>query len=183
MAHSLELAKSGMIALSRESMVTLRGVLFRDLGPDAATYFQEAGYAGGEELYRLFGRWMDTRGLGTPESLPTSEFGRRATEFFRDLGWGGIELATLRESVATIDSLNWAEADPSSGLEFPGCHLTTGMFADFFSRLAGSPLAVMEVECRSMGGERCRFLLGSAEVMQELYDAMSRGVPYEEANV
>jgi hypothetical protein len=39
----------------------------------------------------------------------------------------------------------------------------------------------MEVECRSAGGERCRFLLGSTDVMQQVYDGMSRGASYEEA--
>ena len=39
----------------------------------------------------------------------------------------------------------------------------------------------MEVECRSMGADRCRFLVGSGEVMQRVYDEMGNGVPYEEA--
>ena len=84
---------------------------------------------------------------------------------------------------ASVSSLTFfgAEADPASGLEYPGCHLTTGMFADFFGRLAGTPLAVMEVECRSMGTQRCRFLIGGAEVMQQVYDQMAEGVSYEEA--
>jgi hypothetical protein len=55
------------------------------------------------------------------------------------------------------------------------------MFADFFGRVADAPLAVMEVECRSTGAERCRFLLGSAEVMQAVYEGMSQGIGYDEA--
>jgi hypothetical protein len=39
----------------------------------------------------------------------------------------------------------------------------------------------MEVECRSMGAPRCRFLVGSGDVMQRVYDAMGQGIPYEEA--
>jgi hypothetical protein len=39
----------------------------------------------------------------------------------------------------------------------------------------------MEVECRSMGSERCRFLVASSEVMQQVYDAMGNGLPYDEA--
>ena len=54
------------------------------------------------------------------------------------------------------------------------------MFADFFGRLAGEAVAVMEVECRSMGGERCRFLVGSGETMQHVYDEMAQGVGYDE---
>jgi hypothetical protein len=82
--------------------------------------------------------------------------------------------------VATIDSSDWAEGDPTFPLEFPGCYYSTGVFADFFGRLAGEPLAVMEVECRSMGAERCRFLVGSEETMQRVYDEMGRGVAYTE---
>jgi hypothetical protein len=40
---------------------------------------------------------------------------------------------------------------------------------------------VLEVECRSMGHSRCRFLLGNAEVMEHVYGELSRGVGYEEA--
>jgi hypothetical protein len=39
----------------------------------------------------------------------------------------------------------------------------------------------MEVECRSMGGDRCRFLIGSGETLQRVYDEMGNGVSYEQA--
>jgi hypothetical protein len=81
----------------------------------------------------------------------------------------------------TVDSADWAESDPASALQFPGCYLSAGMFADFFGRLAGAELVVMEVECRSMGSERCRFLLGSSETMQHVYDGMTQGVSYDSA--
>ena len=55
------------------------------------------------------------------------------------------------------------------------------MFADFFGRVAGAPLAVMEVECRSAGADRCRFLLGSTDVMQAVYEQMSQGTGYADA--
>jgi hypothetical protein len=55
------------------------------------------------------------------------------------------------------------------------------LFADFFGRTAEAPLAVLEVECRSSGSHRCRFLVGSAEVMQHLYERMMAGASYEEA--
>ena len=41
-----------------------------------------------------------------------------------------------------------------------------------------SPLAVLEVECRSSGAEHCRFIAGSAEVMQHIYDRMSAGADH-----
>ena len=48
-------------------------------------------------------------------------------------------------------------------------------------QVAGDPLAVLEVECRSMGAPRCRFLIGNAEVMEHVYEEMGRGLDYEQA--
>jgi hypothetical protein len=38
----------------------------------------------------------------------------------------------------------------------------------------------MEVECRSMGAPRCRFLIGSADMLQHIYEEMARGASYEQ---
>ncbi len=181
MAQSIDLTESAMLALTRDSLAALRGALFRDLGANGAGYLQEAGYAGGGALYDAFAHWLAARELGAPDSLPAEDFARYASLFFREAGWGSFDLGALHEAVATVDSEDWSEADPNSALQFPGCHLTTGLFADFFGRLAGTPMAAMEVECRSMGASRCRFLVGSGEVMQQLYDAMAHGETYEEA--
>jgi predicted hydrocarbon binding protein len=108
-------------------------------------------------------------------------FQERATEFFKECGWGSLTVGDLHDTVATLDSSDWGESTPDAGLEHPGCHLSAGMFADFFGRVAGAPLAVMEVECRSTGSARCRFLLGSTEVLQQVYEEMGRGAGYEDA--
>jgi predicted hydrocarbon binding protein len=181
MTRSIDLSANGMVGLTREALVALCASLLRENGSQAAMHLQNAGYAGGATLFEAFSHWLLARGYGSPEAQPASAFGQRATEFFSELGWGSLDLGAVGEAVATVDSSDWAEADASSALEFPGCYLTTGLFADFFGRLAGSPLAVMEVECRSMGAERCRFLLASAEVMQHVYDAMGNGLGYDEA--
>ena len=181
MPHTIDLSAHGMVALTRTTLIALRAALVRDAGPSAAAYLQEAGYAGGEALFESFRRWMDERGLGVPEEQVLDDFQLYATDFFRDLGWGSLEIGSLRDAVATLDSADWAEADPEEANDHPTCHLTTGIFADFFGRVADSPLAVLEVECRSMGHERCRFLVGSAEVMQYVYDEMGRGESYETA--
>jgi hypothetical protein len=41
----------------------------------------------------------------------------------------------------------------------------------------------MEVECRSTGADRCRFLLGSPDTLGALYEAMAGGESYENAVV
>lgn len=178
---TLDLAGNGMVAVTRDALAALRNALMRDTGYAAAGYFQEAGYAGGAALFEAFRGWLQSRGSGAPESLPVERFQELAAQFFREAGWGSITVGSLHDAVATIDSADWGESSPGTGLEHPSCHLSSGMFADFFGRVADAPLAVMEVECRSTGGDRCRFLLGSTEVMQQVYDAMSRGEGYEAA--
>lgn len=178
MKQPIDLTANALVGVTRDSLVSLCTSLLREIGPDAATHLQNAGYSGGGALYEAFTRWLVARGDGTPDALAADRFAARATAFFRDLGWGSLELGTVADAVATVDSPDWAEADPASGLEYPGCYVTTGMFADFFGRLAGEEMAVMEVECRSMGAERCRFLVGSAEVLQQVYDAMAEGQAY-----
>ena len=180
MSQSIDLPENALVALTRDSLLALRTALFRDVGPSAAAALQEAGYAGGQALYDAFTRWLTGRGFAEPESLPAMEFGAQAGEFLRELGWGAIEVGSLGD-VATIDAAEWAESDAAFPLEFPGCYYSAGMFSDFFSRLAGEPVAVMEVECRSMGAHRCRWLVGSGETMQHVYDQMGQGVPYDEA--
>ena len=181
MPQSLDLANHHMLALTRSSLAALRAALIRDAGPAAASYLQEAGYAGGETLFQSFRSWLATRTDELTEELGVEQFEQYATQYFRDAGWGSLKVGSLNDAVATLDSEDWGEADPGSGLDYPACHLTTGMFADFFGRIADTPLAVLEVECRSMGAPRCRFLVGNADVMEHVYEEMGRGVDYEEA--
>ena len=180
MAHSIDLPANAMVALTRDSLVALRAALFRDVGANAAALLQEAGFAGGPAVFAAFSSWLRAHGKGEPEQLPASDFATLAAQFFHESGWGTFALGAL-SSVATVDSHDWAEADPHPPMDFPGCYYTSGVLSDFFGRLAGQPLAVMEVECRSMGAERCRFLLGGGDVMQRVYDEMAQGVGYEDA--
>lgn len=181
MPQPLDLTGHGMLALTRASLSTLRSALLRDAGPDAAIYLQEAGYAGGDAMWQAFTRWLAERSDLPPEGLDVATFESLASEFFRDAGWGHLAIGAMGDVVATLDSEDWGEADPQSGMDHPSCHLTTGMFADLFGRVSGHTVAVLEVACRSAGAPRCRFLVGSPEVMEQIYDEMGRGAGYETA--
>ncbi|GAC1477504.1 MAG: hypothetical protein NVS1B4_20310 [Gemmatimonadaceae bacterium] len=181
MTQPLDLGQHGLVAISRGALAALHAALLRDAGPEAARYLQEAGYAGGETVATSFHRWLGTRGVGAPEDLELGEFERHASDYFRETGWGTLKVGSLRDAVATLDSSDWAEAEAGRGLTQPGCHLTTGMLADFFGRIAETPLAVLEVECRSAGDDRCRFLIGAADVMAHVYEEMEQGGRYEDA--
>ena len=180
MPQTIDLPGSSLVALTRDSLLALRAAMFRDIGLNAAAMLQEAGYAGGPALYEAFSKWLAAHGGSSPEALAATEFSAQATRFFKEAGWGSVEVGSL-QSVATVDSVDWAESDPAHPMDYPGCYYTSGVLADFFTRLAGEPLAVMEVECRSMGGDRCRFLVGSGEQMQRVYEAMGQGVAYQDA--
>lgn len=177
MATNFALASTPLVALPRQSLAALRSALMRDLGGGFATYLQEAGYAGGDAIFASFREWLAARG-GNAEGVGFAEFQGLAAEFFRDTGWGTLEIGTLNDVVVTLDSGDWAEADPTLNVGFPACYYSMGLLADFFGRLAEAPLACYEVECRSNGAARCRFLLGSAEVIGQVYSRMSEGGDY-----
>lgn len=179
MAHSIDLRASGLVGVGHDAVATLRNAMLQDMGMNAAGYLQQAGYAGGDAVFDAFTRWLADQGEPAPESLEVRTFATRASQFFTELGWGAITF-TPGSPVATIDSADWTEASGATGLEHPGCHLGTGLMAAFFGRLADQPLAVMEVECRSAGAGRCRFLLGSADELQRVWAGMAAGTDYRE---
>lgn len=170
-----------MLALTRAALSALRSALLRDGGSGAAVYLQEAGYAGGDAMWDAFCRWLAARTDIAPEALDVEAFEQRVTEFFSDTGWGSLEIGSIGDAVATLDSPDWGEADPDASLDHPGCHLTTGMFADLFGRVAGATVAVLEVECRSAGASRCRFLVANPELLEQVYEEMANGAKYEDA--
>lgn len=179
MTHSIDLRTSGLLGVGQDAVAMLRNAMLQDMGGNAAGYLQQAGYAGGDAVYDAFARWLADQRLPAPESLDVPAFAAHASRFFADLGWGSVEFSGGAK-VATLDSRDWVEATGSPDLGYPGCHVGTGLLAAFFGRLADQPLAVMEVECRSAGASRCRFLLGSAEEMQRVWEGMAEGNSYEE---
>ena len=58
--------------------------------------------------------------------------------------------------------------------------MTAALALDEVERLQAR-LNAMEVECRSRGDGRCRFLAGAPETLSALYDRMAQGAPYPEA--
>lgn len=179
MTRTIDLPAAGMLGLGHEAVATLRDALLRGVGPDAAGYLQQAGYAGGDAVYDAFSNWLSAAGHPAPGSLDVAGFARLASEFFTDLGWGSFTFSS-GTPVATIESPDWVEANGMAGMEQPCCHVGTGLLAAFFGRVGDQPLAVMEVECRSTGATQCRFLLGSADVMQAVWERMAAGESYSD---
>lgn len=181
MPYPLDLSPQQLVTLPRASLGALRAALARDAGPSYATYLQEAGYAGGPSVFEAFSEWLTARGAAAPDSLSIEAFGTQIAAFFADTGWGRLTVTPVRDVAARVDAEDWAESDPQARLDHPGCHFTAGLLADFLGRVANNTLAVLEVECRSTGASRCRFVAGSPEVLQHVYDRMTAGVDYAAA--
>lgn len=176
----------GTVTLGRRSLHSLRNALERTLGTQSATVLQEAGFASGEALSQALGEWLrDRYGVGRAQELDAAFLAEALSGFFTDMGWGALELSSLSESVLLVESADWAESAPGHA-PYPSCHLSSGVMADVFSRLAGgadggAQFAAMEVECRSRGDERCRFLLASPETLTVAYERMTHGMSYRQA--
>jgi predicted hydrocarbon binding protein len=170
-----------VLGIGSRMLHRLRHVLERDVGEQSGQLLQEAGFAAGDELYDAFTGWLAHRtGVTDPAHLDARHLGRLLSEFFRSLGWGELVLEPLGPSSLAIDSGDWPEADPQAGAFAPSCHVTAGLLAGFLGRLADQDVAVLEIECRSRHDERCRFLAGSPQTLQAVYEAVNAGQDYRE---
>ncbi len=171
----------GLVRIGRKALHASRHVLQRDVGDQAATCLQEMGYAAAEELYESFTAWLpEHAGVPDVDALDASALGTVLSAFFHETGWGTLSLERLGEAGLALTSPDWAEAEPGARAPAPCCHFTSGLLADFLTRLAGGDtVAIMEVECRSRGDARCRFLAGAPATLDAMYRAINAGEDYE----
>ena len=181
MTETLQL-NGKIIGVGPSLLHAMRKALDRDLGEQAAPCLQEAGYATGEQVYDSFRAWLHSfAGVEEPADLDSDALGEVLSAYFEALGWGRLTVERAGQLGITISSTNWAESEPDSGAELPSCYVASGLFANFIGRLAGTPVAVMEVECRTRNEAHCRFLVGSPETMESVYEALTDGRDYESA--
>jgi uncharacterized protein len=150
---------------------------------EAASLLREIGLESGEEFLARFRTWLqsgDRAATPEPEDLSPDEFWRHLSDFFAGLGWGTLEYEQIHPGLVALTSRDWVEAD-RTGSQYPSCHLTTALLADLLRRVADQELASLEVECRAAGDDRCRFLIGSPDALQRVFDSMREGVAVGEA--
>ena len=181
MSATLPFLAARTVAVPAEFFSALLGATRSAPAAGAIESLRDAGYVTGNALFDAFALWLDERGERAPAQLSEDNFGPLVSTFFEAAGWGELTISHVSEAVMAIDAPEWCEAEVDGGRELPGCHVSTGLFAGFFGRLAEAPLAVLEVECVSSGQHRCRFLLGSLDVLQYVHEAMGRGIPYDRA--
>lgn len=181
MTASPSTALADGLAVGRGALRQLHAGLLSRAPDQAIAVLQEAGYAAGEGLFRTFAGWLpDHAGVDRPEDLDAQVMNEVLSDFFAHTGWGRLAMAPVGTGGLAVDSTDWAEAEPGSSAA-PMCFFSTGMLADFLGRLSGEAVAVMEVECRSRGDKRCRFLSATPDVLQRVYEEMTTGKSYLEA--
>lgn len=139
---------------------------------------RDAGFAAGQALFEHFAEWLAEQGQDSPTNLSDEQFPWLLEAFLHSQGWGRAELVPLSQAVMALDVSDWSEGGSPHGY---GCLVTTGLLSGFFGRLAGAPISVLDVHAPELAEGRSRFLLGSVDVLDYVWEAMGRGIPYEHA--
>jgi hypothetical protein len=171
------------LALPVASLAALRRALASAVGPDAAARsLQAAGQAAGDAFFRALVRSgapglssADERAAVLLRQLPEHAFWRRFADVFASRGWGTLRHESVHEGVGALQSWDWVESDPAAGAIRPGCFFSTGLLANVLGQVADDDVAVLEVECRSQGDDRCRFLFGGPAALEELFVRIQAG--------
>jgi predicted hydrocarbon binding protein len=164
------------VAFPRAGLAALRRAV-EALDPDrGAAAIREAGRSWVDVVERSLVREPDR----TLADLRPDAFWRELGRFLHHAGWGRIEHEDLGIAGA-LRALDWAESDPEPVRTRPGCHFSAGFLGELFTRVAGEPVEVAEVECRSKGDATCRFVYGAPGVVERLARAAADGTPVEAA--
>ncbi|HUF49711.1 MAG TPA: V4R domain-containing protein [Longimicrobiales bacterium] len=159
------------LALPVASLAALTDALMTRVGAEAAAQaLREAGHAAGDALHRI----LTTSGNDVA-GMPADRFWQHLSRLFSSRGWGTFAFSQPHPGVGALDTTDWFEARPEAGAAQPCCHFTTGVLANVLGTVAGSDVAVMEVECRTRGDQRCRFLIGGADAVFAVYERMAAG--------
>src|SRR5690606_24001752 len=110
-------------------------------------------------------------------ALDQATFWRRFSELFANRGWGHLGMVPVHPGVGALDSTDWVEVDSDGTAARPTCFFTTGLLANLLGRVAGEDVAVLEVECRSRGDARCRFLFGGPASLDAVFEGVCAGEP------
>ena len=103
----------GGLRLGRRVLHQLRSALERDTGLQASTYLQEAGFAGGEELYAEFREWLAAnRGVEEPTQLDAEFLSNQI---------GDIDIQT-RRLLVFVDKTEYRDIQRYADTHFAGIH-------------------------------------------------------------
>jgi len=153
--------------------VSVFGSLRSELAKEAGTLptvhaLHNAGYQAGTKA-------ASSLSSGGKSSLGKDAFWGELADFFGSRGWGTLRFDPTHAAVGLLSSADWAEAVDGSEDAEASCFFSTGFLSGLLSELAGGPVAVLEVGCRTRGQDRCSFAFGSEAAIHDLYGRMLDG--------
>ena len=156
------------IAIPAVAFGSLRAHLEKEAGSLPTVHaLHHAGYAAGAAAAPAL-----QSETGDASALGEAAFWARLSDFFARRGWGSLRHARSHPAVGVLSSDDWAEATAGDGGPDASCHFSAGLLSGMLTKLAGGPVAVLEVACRSRGGPACQFVFGSEGAIHELYGRM-----------
>jgi len=151
------------IAIPAAAFGSLRAHLEKEAGHLPTVHaLHHAGYAAGTAA-------APALAVGDAGALREDAFWTRLSDFFGKRGWGSLRHARAHAAVGLLTSADWAEATAGEGGAEASCHFSAGFLSGLLTELAGGPVAVLEVGCRSRGADKCQFVFGSEGAIHELY--------------
>lgn len=124
---------------------------------------------------------LDDEAGGEAFALSQTAFWQHLGRYFSRRGWGEVSHASPHPAVGLLTSSDWAEARADEGDADGSCSFSAGFLSGLLSQLAGGPVAVLEVECRTRGDQQCRFAFGSETAVHELYGMLLDGADLSSA--
>ncbi len=174
--------RAPLLRISAATLPALHRAIAHDREPgEAARLARQFGFESGPVFHEALEAWSAEEAGTALNELAPERFWEMVATFFSSLGWGELKHERIHPGLVTLSSTDWAEAQPDSGAQHPTCHVTTGVLADLLARVAGTDLAVMEVECRSRGDQSCRFVIGGPDALGSIYEKISSGHAFDEA--
>src|SRR5512143_4021480 len=88
-----ETSTTHMVGVAVQTLRALRSAVLSSSAPDdAVNALREAGYAGGDEVFSAFEKWLSETNDGPVDvgDLALDDFGGKASQFFHDAGWGSV---------------------------------------------------------------------------------------------
>jgi hypothetical protein len=158
------------IAVPISIFTSLRNALEKEAGALPTIHaLHHAGYEAGTAAAASFA------GTGDVTAMGQSTFWAKFTDFFSRRGWGTLGRSGEHSAIALLTSPDWAEASPGAGDSNSSCSFSAGFLSGLLSELAGGSVAVLEVDCRARGDERCCFAFGSEVAVHDLYGHLLNG--------
>lgn len=166
------------VAVPVSVFVSLRTELAKEAGMLPTVHaLHHSGYQAGTEAAAA----LAGNSKGGATALAQGQFWVTVADFFSKRGWGKLRHDSAHAAVGILSSVDWAEASSGEADPDASCFFSTGFLSGLLSELAGGPVAVLEVGCRTRGESECRFAFGSEAAIHDLYGRLLDGVDLDGA--